>query len=285
MIKSVFLTILTVIIGSILYGIGINWFLIPANVYASGFGGLSQLIATMTHHVYPLLSISNMVGILYFLFNIPVLVLAWFALGRKFVSYTILSVISCSMALHLIPDIDFSSNVLLNAIFGGIFCAAGVSLTLRSGASTGGLDVISLVLIRKTNFSFGRVSLSFNAMITVIAGILFGVEKSLYTLISLYTNARVVDTIYTGKFKIQLTMIIDRSKFDAVRDLILNHTKHGLTYTEAKGGYTDNEKQIIYTVITRDELQSLVSLVHQVDPSSFITIQDVGEVKGKFIMK
>jgi uncharacterized membrane-anchored protein YitT (DUF2179 family) len=254
-------------------------------VYASGFGGLSQLIATTVHHLYPFLSISNMVSVLYLLFNIPVLILAWFALGRKFVWYTILSVISCSLALHAIPDIDFSSNVLLNAIFGGIFCATGVSLTLRSGASTGGLDVISLVLIRKTNFSFGRISLSFNTMITIIAGIVFGVEKSLYTLISLYTNAKVVDTIYTSKFKIQLTMVIAKNKLNTVRELVLNHTKHGLTYTEARGGYTGDEKQIIYTVITRDELQTLASLVHKADPSSFITIQDVGEVKGKFIMK
>ncbi|WP_281242888.1 YitT family protein [Sporolactobacillus nakayamae] len=272
-------------ISSILYGIGINWFLIPANVYSSGFGGLSQLIATTVHQFYPALSISNMVGVLYLVFNIPVLVLAWHALGRKFVSYTILSVISCSVALHFIPNIDFSSNVLLNAIFGGIFCASGVALTLRSGASTGGLDVISLVMIRKTNFSFGRISLSFNVMITVIAGIAFGVEKSLYTLISLYTNAKVVDTIYTSKFKIQLTMVIDGDRLDTVRSLVLKHTKHGLTYTEARGGYTDNKKQIIYTVITRDELPQLAALIHQADSSSFITIQNVGEVKGKFLMQ
>lgn len=226
-----------------------------------------------------------MVSLLYLVFNIPVLILAWRELGRKFVWYTILSVVACSAALHAIPDIGFSSNVLLNAIFGGIFCAAGVSLTLRAGASTGGLDVISLVLIRKTNYSFGRISLSFNAMITILAGFIFGVEKSLYTLISLYTNARVVDTIYTSKFKIQLTMVISGKKLNTVRNLILNHTKHGLTYTAARGGYTDDEKQIIYTVITRDELQTVASLVHEVDPSSFITIQDVGEIKGKFVTK
>lgn len=272
-------------VGSVFYGMGINWFLIPANVYASGFGGLSQLIATTAYHAYPFLSISKMVSILYLVFNIPVLILAWFTLGRRFVWYTILSVISCSLALHLIPNIDFSSNILLNAIFGGIFCATGVALTLRSGASTGGLDVISLVIIRKTNFSFGRISLSFNAMITIIAGLIFGVEKSLYTLISLYANAKVVDTIYTNKFKIQLTMIIAKQKLDTVRDLVLKSTKHGLTYTEAKGGYTDEEKQIIYTVITRDELQTLSSLVHQADPSSFITVQNIGEIKGRFITK
>lgn len=246
---------------------------------------MSQLIATVGHHAFPTLTVSNMVGVLYLLFNIPVLVLGWFVLGRTFVSYTVLSVLSCSAALHFIPNVDFSSNILLNAIFGGIFCASGVALTLRSGASTGGLDVISLVLLRKTNFSFGRISLSFNVMITVIAGILFGVEKSLYTLISLYTNAKVVDTIYTSKFKIQLTIVIDGERLDTVRSLVLQHTKHGLTYTEARGGYTDNKKQIIYTVITRDELPQLAALIHQADSSSFITIQNVGEVKGKFLMQ
>ncbi|WP_373865439.1 YitT family protein [Sporolactobacillus inulinus] len=78
--------------------------------------------------------------------------------------------------------------------------------------------------------------------------------------------------------------MIDGDKLEAVRSLVLNHTKHGLTYTGAKGGYTDREKQIIYTVITRDELPALAALVHKTDPSSFITIQDVGEVKGKFLM-
>ncbi|RYM04750.1 YitT family protein [Sporolactobacillus sp. THM7-7] len=141
--------------------------------------------------------------------------------------------------------------------------------------------MISLVLIRKTNYSVRRIMLSFNAVITIIAGIIFGAEQSLYTLISLYTNAKVIDT--TEKAKIQLTVVISKQKLDVIRDLMLKYTNHGLTYTEAKGGYTGDEKRIIYTVITRDKLQTLSSLIHRIDPSSFIAIQDVVEVKGKFI--
>ncbi|MCX8047488.1 MAG: YitT family protein, partial [Anoxybacillus gonensis] len=132
-----------VVIGGLLNAIGMNLFLIPANVYTSGFAGAAQLISKVVGDYTPY-AIST--GLLLFLFNIPVAILGWKKVGKSFTFYSFLSVVFMSLFLELIPVRSLSEDILLNAVFGGVIAAVGTGWTLKWGASTGGLDIIALVL-------------------------------------------------------------------------------------------------------------------------------------------
>lgn len=132
-----------VVIGAFLYAAGLNLFLIPANVYASGFTGVAQLLSSVVDQYAPFY-IST--GVLMFLLNIPIGVLGWLKVGRSFTVYSILSVALTSVFMGILPEMRLSHDILLNTVFGGVISAIGIGLTLKFGASTGGLDIVSMVL-------------------------------------------------------------------------------------------------------------------------------------------
>src|SRR5690625_2523007 len=137
--------IITVIFGSFLLAVSLNFFLIDANVYASGFAGASQLVSSVFHD-FVHLKIST--GIILFLLNIPVIILGWFKVGKGFTIYSIISVIFSTIFLELLPVISITDDIILNAVVGGVVGGVGVGLTLKLGASTGGLDIVAILLLR-----------------------------------------------------------------------------------------------------------------------------------------
>ncbi|MBB5325101.1 uncharacterized membrane-anchored protein YitT (DUF2179 family) [Anoxybacillus tepidamans] len=141
-----------VIIGALLNAVAMNFFLIPANVYTSGFAGIAQLTSKLVDDYTPY-HIST--GILLFLLNIPVAILGWKRVGKSFTLYSFLSVMFMSLFLEIVPIKKVADDILLNAVFGGVIGAIGVGLTLKWGASTGGLDIIALVLSRMKDRPIG----------------------------------------------------------------------------------------------------------------------------------
>ena len=139
--------IVVVIFGSLLLAISLNFFLINANVYASGFAGAAQLVSSVLKDFS---GISVSTGILLLLFNIPVIILGWYKVGRGFTIYSIVSVIFATLFLELLPVISVSEDIILNAVVGGVIAGVGVGLSLKLGASTGGMDIVAMVLITLT---------------------------------------------------------------------------------------------------------------------------------------
>lgn len=166
--------VLIVLIGAFLNAIAMNFFLIPADVYASGFTGVSQLIFRISEDYFPF-TIST--GISLFLLNIPVTILAWKKVGRSFTIYSFLSVFLMSLFLEIVPIYKVNDDILLNAVFGGVIAAVGVGLTLKWGASTGGLDIIAMILSRMKDKPVGTYFFALNAVIIITAGLVFGWKK------------------------------------------------------------------------------------------------------------
>src|SRR5690625_4618440 len=137
--------ILTVILGSLFLAISLNFFLIDANVYASGFTGMAQLISSIFNDFF---SIEISTGILLFVLNIPVIILGWFKVGKGFTIYSIISVVFSTIFLELLPVISITDDIILNAVVGGVIGGAGVGLTLKLGTSTGGMDIVAMLLLR-----------------------------------------------------------------------------------------------------------------------------------------
>lgn len=268
---------LIVITGALLNAIALNFFLIGANVYASGFSGAAQLISSIFKDF---LNMSVGTGVLLFLFNIPVIILGWLKVGRAFTVYSLISVAFTTVFLELLPVIEISEDIILNAVFGGLIGGAGVGITLRIGASTGGMDIIALVLSRLKDRPIGIYFLMLNALIIAAAGILYEPENALYTLLSLYINTRVIDAIHTRYQK--LTAMIITNKKDELQRAIHEKLIRGITIIPAKGAYSNDEKHMLYLVITRYELYDLETIIKEVDPRAFTNIVQTTGVLGFF---
>ncbi len=269
--------IIIVIAGAFLTALGMNLFLIPANVYSSGFTGIAQLISSVLRDYTP---IHLSMGLLLLLLNIPVAILGWKRVGKTFTVYSFISVLLSSLFLELIPVKQLSHNILLNAVFGGVIMAIGIGITLKWGASTGGLDVIAMVLSRMKDKPIGPYMFALNSIIIITAGFLYGWEKALYTLVFLYTSTRVIDTIHTRHSK--LTAFIITKKADEMKKAIYAKLVRGITLIPGKGAFSNETRDIMMIVITRYELFDLERVIKEVDPKAFTNIIQTTGVYGFF---
>ncbi|MFK2825830.1 YitT family protein [Bacillus sp. B190/17] len=266
-----------VIFGSFLNAMAMNFFLIPANVYSSGFQGVAQLLSNIFTS-FTSLHVST--GILLLLLNIPVAILGWVKVGKSFTLFSFLSVLLSTFFLEWIPVKALSDDILLNAVFGGVISAAGVGLTLKWGASTGGLDIIAMILSRTKDRPIGNYFLVMNGVIILLAGLIFGWEKALYTLVALYVSTRVVDAIHTRYAK--LTVMIVTEKSEEMKRAIHAKLVRGITVIPAKGGYSGEQREMLMSVITRYELYDLERIIKEVDPRAFTNILETSGVFGFF---
>ncbi|RDI47795.1 uncharacterized membrane-anchored protein YitT (DUF2179 family) [Falsibacillus pallidus] len=266
-----------VVIGAFLNALALNQFLIPAKVYASGFAGVAQLISSIVGEYTPF-TIST--GILLFLLNIPVTILGWKKIGKSFTLYSFISVTFMTVFLEIIPLHTYSEDILLNAVFGGVIAAVGVGITLKYGASTGGLDIVAMILSRMKDRPVGTYFFMLNAVIITSAGLLYGGDKALYTLVTLYASTRVIDAIHTRHEK--LTAMIITKKSEELKTAIHGKLVRGITRVPAKGAFKGEDKEMLIIVITRYELYDLEKIIREVDPNAFTNIVETAGIFGFF---
>ena len=173
-----------------------------------------------------------------------------------------------------------SGDIILNAVFGGVLAGVGVGISLKLGASTGGMDIVAMFLSRLQDKPIGVYFLILNGVIIVLAGILYEPENALYTMIALYVTTTVIDMIHTRHEKV--TVMIVTSKVDELQAAIHQQVIRGITILPAKGAYTKEDKSMMYLVITRYELYDLEKIIHEVDPSAFTNIVQTVGVFGLF---
>ncbi|MGD7022654.1 YitT family protein [Rossellomorea vietnamensis] len=269
--------LIIVLFGALLNALALNLFLIPANVYASGFTGIAQLLSSVLSDYTP---ITVSTGILLLLLNIPVTILGWLKVGKSFTFYSFVSVLSTTVFLGFIPVIHLSPDILLNAVFGGVIAAVGVGMTLKWGASTGGMDIIAMILSRLKDKPVGTYFFLMNSVIIITAGQLYGWEKALYTLVTLYVSTRVIDAIHTRHEKLT-AMIITKNSAE-LKEAIHSKLVRGITTLPARGGFTNEDKEMLFIVITRYELYDLEQIIKEVDPTAFTNIVETAGIFGFF---
>jgi uncharacterized membrane-anchored protein YitT (DUF2179 family) len=266
-----------VIFGALLNALSLNLFLIEANVYASGFTGIAQLMSSVFKDF---LGIELSTGILLLLLNIPVTILGWFKVGKGFTIYSAISVLFTTIFLEIIPLQNLADDILLNAVFGGAIAALGIGLTLKWGASTGGMDIVAMILSRMKDRPIGMYFLIMNGFIILMAGYLYEPEKALYTLVTLYVSTRIIDAIHTRHEK--LTAMIITSKAEQVEKAIHSRMVRGITSIPAKGAFSKEEKNMLIIVITRYELYDLENILKEADPNAFTNIVQTTGIFGFF---
>lgn len=269
--------IIVVIAGSFLTAVSLNFFLIEANVYASGFAGAAQLLSSIFRDF---IGLDIGTGIFLLLLNIPVFILGWFKVGKGFTIYSGISVLFSTMFLEFMPVIALSDDIILNAVFGGVVGGAGVGISLKIGASTGGMDIIAMWLSKLNDQPVGRYFLILNTMIIIIAGVLYEPENALYTLVALYVTTRVIDTIHTRHVK--LTAMIITQKAEDMQEAIHRQFIRGITILPAQGAYTKVEKKMLYLVLNRYEMYDLEKIIKEVDPNAFTNVVQTSAIFGHF---
>lgn len=270
--------ILVVLIGAFMNAITLNFFYINAGVYSSGFTGLSQLLATVFTDYLGITLLTT--GIWLIILNIPVILLGWFKVGRRFTLYSILSVLMTSVFLEILPVITITDDIILNAVFGGLISGVSIGLTLKWGASTGGTDIIAMVISQAKDKPVGGYMMVLNGVIITLAGILNEPENALYTLLAVYVSTRMIDAIHTQNEKI--TAMIVTKKTDELQQAIHEKVTRGMTILPAKGAYSREDKSMLVIVITRYELYDLERIINEVDPNAFTNLIETTDVLGFF---
>lgn len=260
-----------VITGSLIVAFAFNFFLVPYGILSSGISGIAILIGLVTPFD---------IGLMNLLLNLPLLILGYYKLGKVTTINTIICVISLSVFLSLLPSVAVTDNILLSTIFGGIISGVGIGIILKFSGTSGGLDIIAIILSRTSNISIGLLLTGMNAVIVIISGAVFNWNIALYTLLSIYLSGKLIDTIHTDHIK--LTMQIVTSKGEVIREDLLKSIYRGITITEGYGGFSKEKKQIIMIVVTRYETMQIKKIVRKHDENAFINIFETVEVDGLF---
>ena len=277
-IKDYYKSILAALFYGITSALGIQLLLQPAKLYTSGVTGASQLIVNLLNQFADM---NTPVYLWYVLLNLPLIILAWLKLGKKFTILSIISVASASLFILIIPLYPITKDPLLSAVFGGILSGAGIGLCFRYGFSTGGTDIIALIVQRSTGQSVGQVSFAINAVIITIAGFAFGWELALYTIISIYITNMVIDKMYIQQQKITVTVYSHR--VDDISKELLKSLNRGLTLDyHLRGAYSGEEIGSITMVLTKYQLFFAKKIILKEDPQAFINIQPTMSIAGKF---
>ncbi|MEN2767222.1 YitT family protein [Ornithinibacillus xuwenensis] len=260
-----------VILGSLIIAFAFNFFLVPYQILSSGISGIAILLGLLTPFD---------TGLLNLVLNIPLILLSYFKLGREITMNTLLCVVSLSIFLYFLPVMAVTDNVLLSTIFGGVICGIGIGIILKYSGSSGGLDIIAIIISRISNISVGLLLTAMNGTIVLISGSIFDWNIALYTLLSIYLSGRIIDKIHTSHIK--LTMQIVTTKGDLIRKELLQSIYRGITITDGYGGYTLEKKQILMMVVTRYETMQIKNIVRKYDDKAFINVYETVEVDGAF---
>lgn len=263
-----------IIIGSTIVSFAFNLFLIPHGIMSSGISGLSIILSMLT-------SINT--GIFNFLLNFPLLILGYLKLGRKFIFYTILSVVTISLTLYLIPVVALAKNPILSSIFGGAIAGLGIGIIFRSSGSSGGFDIVGMLLTRRKDFPMGTLLFAMNSIVILLSGFLFSWDAALNTLVSIYVLGKVIDKVHTHHVK--LTLMIITKKGEEVKQHLLKNVYRGVTVIDSVGGYSNEKSNVILTVISRYELTEVKTLIEEIDEEAFVNITETLEVMGLFHRK
>lgn len=272
--------ILIICLASVVMAVNIKSFVHTGGLYPGGATGLALLIlriAELFFHISVPYTLINLA-----LNAVPVYI-GFKHIGKKFTLYSCLMIVLTSVLTDLIPGYVITYDILLISIFGGIINGCVISLCLAMNATTGGTDFIAIFLSEKKGIDSWNVVLGFNVIILGAAGILFGWNKALYSIIFQYASTQVLHALYKKYQQQTLFVVTNRAKevYRAIADI----SNHGATIIEGEGSYEHHERKIVYSVVSRAESKPIIRAVKQADPHAFINVMKTEQISGRFYQK
>ncbi len=272
--------LLLIVFASIIMAANIQSFVDAGGLFPGGFNGLTLLIQRSAQQfagiTLPFTAIN-------FALNAVPAVISFKMIGKRFTMYSCLVIVLSSILTDLIPAMPITNDILLICIFGGIFNGLAISLCLLGGATSGGTDFISVAISERLGVDAWNYIFFGNCVMLAVAGLLFGWDKALYSIIFQFASTQVVHMLDL-RFK-RTTLFIISNRAVAIYEEIKDTTNHGATLFRGTGLYNGEERDMIYSVISGDQVKQITRAVHDIDPHAFINILKTDQVAGNFYRK
>lgn len=265
---------LMIAVGCVISASSINLFLVQHQLLSGGISGIAIIF-------YYLFSLP--IGVQTLVYNIPLLFAAYKLLGKAYTIDVIFGTVLFAVmvdALRFLKQFPVVDDVMLAAIYGGVFTGIGYGIIFRANGSSGGLDIVAAIVKKYYAFNMGGVIFSFNCLIMMIAGFLFGIKLAMLTLISMFVSARITDKVVAG-FNNKKTVMIISGRANEIADEIIKEVGRGVTFLKGEGAFTHQHKDIIFVVVNLTQIAKIKSIADALDPMSFMIVQDANEVMGR----
>lgn len=272
--------IVVVCLASVLMAINIKTFVKAGGLYPGGATGLTVLIQSIFERF---LNIEVPYTFVNLLLNLIPIYIGFRFIGKKFTLYSCLMIVLTSILTDLIPQSAITYDILLISVFGGIINGFVISICLIMNATTGGTDFISIYLSEKKGVDSWNFILAFNVVVIMVAGLLFGMDKALYSIIYQYASTQTLHMLYKRYQK--QTLFIVTNQADEVCQAINNVSMHGATVLSGEGSYEHRTRKVVYSVVSKDESKRVIKAVKEADPAAFVNALRTEELSGRFYQR
>lgn len=263
---------LVITLGAMLVAAGFNMFLIPHELLSGGVSGIAMIIGYLFH--------DWSISLLYLLFNLPIMIWGLISMGKRFVLYSIASIILTVLFMQWIPTHMFVKDAILASVFGGVLVGIGAGITLRIGGSTGGFDIVGSILTRTRDFPLGSALSALNGVVILLLGYFKdNWDLALYSMLVIFISGKVVDTIHIRHVKVT-AFIVTKKKPEMLERLL--RIPRGVTVVKTEGAFTQSQNDMLMTVTTRYELVELKKIIRAIDSKAFVNIVETVAVWGEF---
>lgn len=277
---------LACIVASLMYAIGVNLFVVPAQLYSGGLMGICQVIRTLlVEYLHMNFHSFDIAGIVYYIINVPIFIIAFTRMGRKFFAKTLVTVTAMTVFLSVVPIVQVVDDTVAACVVGGIISGAGIGIILRMASSGGGLDVVGVLLTKwRRDFSVGKVYLIVNLSLYIICLFLFDIEIVVYSVIFASVHSLAIDKVHIQNINVEANIITKLNNVD-LEKAIMEEIGRGLTKWTTLGAYTYEQSHMLYITLSKYEVSRLKAVVHKYDPNAFIVINEGVTVDGNFLKK
>ena len=274
------------ILGAFLYAAGINFFVVPTNLYTGGVMGICQVIRTLlADYLHLNFQGYDIAGVIYYAINIPIFILAFTRMGRRFFFKTVAAVTAMTVFLSVLPNPRIVEDAMAACVVGGIISGSGAGIMLRMGSSGGGMDVVGVLLTKwKKDFSVGTVTLLVNLALYCTCLFLFDVEIVIYSVIYAAVYSVAMDRLHTQNINVEANVITKADTPELERE-VFEELGRGITKWTSVGAYTHEQSNILYITLSKYEVTRLKTIIHKHDPHAFIVINEGVSVDGNFLKK
>jgi len=281
-----FLTYSHIILGSIIMAAGYSFFISPYKIVPGGVYGIGIVVHYMTKGLFAFAPDGFPIGLFGLLLNVPLTIIGIRVLGPRFGVKTVVGFILTSSFIDILTMIfgedplQIGADVLLASVFGGVLIGFGLGLIFRARATTGGSDIVAMILAKYTKRSLGQLIIIVDSVIVLLALAVFQDWRiPLYSWITIFVTGKVIDIVVQGMSYEKSLMIIS-NKHQEIRKMVLNDLNRGGTYLHGEGLYSGEKRNVLFIVVTRRELAMLQDYISRIDPEAFMAVTDSNEVLG-----
>ena len=265
---------LLITLGCLISTCSINLFLVQHQLLSGGISGIAIIF-------YYLVGLP--IGVQILAMNLPLLYLAYKMFGKKYAIDILFGIVIFSLLVDITSFLNHFNavdDVMLAAIYGGVFTGIGYGIVFRSNSSTGGMDIVAAIVKTKYGFSVGFINFAVNCGLMVVASLLFGLKLAMFTLISMFISSNLTDKVVAG-LNNKKTVVIISGKSEEIAEEIIKEVGRGVTYLKGQGAFTLQDKDIIFVVVNLTQIAKIKLIVDGIDKYAFMIVQDANEVLGR----